>query len=74
MQIQMQDNDNIMNLMMPYWQDAEKKAEEVDEGEYGPEMDLKVPTTFQGWMALIGKTLAPAEEVSPFKVLSLLSF
>ena len=27
-----------------------------------------MPTTFQGWMALIGKTLAPAEEISPFKL------
>jgi len=42
--------------MMPAWQDAEEKAQD---GEYGPEVDIKVPTTFQGWMALIGKTLAP---------------
>jgi len=46
-------------------QDPEKGPEE---GEFGPETEIKVPTTFQGWMALIGKTLAPAEEVSPFKL------
>ena len=33
--------------------------ESEDEGEYGPQVDIKIPKTFQGWMALIGKTLAP---------------
>ena len=27
--------------------------------------DMKVPTTFQGWMALIGKTLAPGWSTEP---------
>jgi len=43
-------------------------SSDVEEGDFGPQIDVKVPSTFNGWMALIGKTLAPAEELSPFKL------
>jgi hypothetical protein len=51
--------------MGPLQKDSKEPPPAEDEGEYGPQIDMKVPTTFQGWMALIGKTLAPGWSTEP---------
>ena len=45
----------------------EKKEEDLDP-ELGPTIKMDVPSTFQGWCTLISRVLAPAEELSPFKL------
>jgi len=45
----------------------DKKVEDSDP-ELGPMTHLDVPSTFQGWCSLISRVLAPAEELSPFKL------
>ena len=47
----------------------DKKVEDAEtDPELGPMTHLDVPSTFQGWCSLISRVLAPAEELSPFKL------
>mmetsp|Transcript_82649 Transcript_82649/g.134009 ORF Transcript_82649/g.134009 Transcript_82649/m.134009 type:complete len:512 (-) Transcript_82649:271-1806(-) len=49
----------------------EKPVEEsagASDDELGPMTQIDVPNTFQGWCSLISRVLAPAEELSPFKL------
>ena len=39
-----------------------------DSAPFGPMKSITVPATFQGWCSLISDLLAPAEDLSPFKL------
>ena len=39
-----------------------------DSAPFGPMKSITVPATFQGWCSLLSDILAPAEELSPFKL------
>ena len=41
---------------------------EREDAAFGPMKKISVPSTFQGWCSLISDILAPAEELSPFKL------
>ena len=39
-----------------------------EDAPFGPMKSIAVPATFQGWCSLVSDILAPAEELSPFKL------